>query len=141
MNCIKITLKIPGESQLEFFRSSKQTNKGNSSYCFSALLKIAKKFPRDVKFNNTWEYNWRLIYTFKLQQHHARWRLGAELVIYLGWVKVTSRVYARKRKLSLVTNQLFTRAPTLPRPHMTRVSCLVTRHNLLCEGRKKLGGN
>ena len=57
----------------------------------------------------------------------------------LGWVKVTSRVHARK--LSLVTNQLFTRAPTLPRPHMTRVTCLVTRHNLLCDDRKKLGGN
>ena len=42
----------------------------------------------------------------------------------LGWVKVTSQVYARK--LSLVTNQLFTRAPTLPRPHMTRVSSRVT---------------
>ena len=48
LNCIKITLKIPGESQLAFFWSSKQTNKGNSSYCFSALLKIAKIFPRDA---------------------------------------------------------------------------------------------
>ena len=129
LNCIKIFLKIPGESQLAFFRSSKQTNKGNSSYCFSALLKIAKIFPRDAII---------LGVTLALETHINKLRnynsnpLDGVWGPRQSWISTWTgwKWQVRSRKLNLVTDQFFTRAPTLPRPHMTRVSSRVTIYSV-----------
>ena len=128
LNCIKITLKIPGESQLAFFWSSKQTNKGNSSYCFSALLKIAKIFPRDAIILGSHTCTWD---SYKHSNYNSNPLDGvwgprqSWISTWTGW-----KWQVRSRKLNLVTNQFVTRAPTLPRPHMTRVSSRVTIYSV-----------
>ena len=89
LNCIKITLKIPGESQLAFFSSSKQTNKSISSYCFSAFywIRESEKIALSIDFGEkpklkigiTLEIHTNIVYvlaSFKYKYLSGRWLLN-----------------------------------------------------------------
>ena len=119
LNCIKITLKIPGESQLAFFSSSKQTNKSISSYCFSAFywIRESEKIALSIDFGEkpklkigiTLENHTNIVYalaSFKYKYLPGRWLLDGSSSTWpeCQVVKVAEMI-GMDRKQNLVTNQ------------------------------------